>query len=153
MLSKLASLFSGRTRTDDAPSADDLPFAIAALLIEAARVDENYEAREQSLIENALIERFSIDKESASALRSRAEAAQAQSNDLHRYTKIAKTMSGADKIGFIESLWRIALADGKRDPYEDALIRRLCGLIYVSDQDSGAARRRIENELQSAGQQ
>ncbi|MEQ8178903.1 MAG: TerB family tellurite resistance protein [Amphiplicatus sp.] len=148
MLSKLMSLFSKSSSSGDAPPADDFRIAIAALLVEAARVDEKYDAREQSLIEGALVREFNIDSAAASALRAKAEILQSQSADLHRYTKLAKTMPADDKIRFLESLWRIALSDGNRDPYEDALIRRLCGLIYVSDQESGAARRRIENELQ-----
>jgi len=152
MLSKLKSLFSKSAPADDAPSADDFHIAIAALLVEAARVDENYDTREQSLIDSALVREFNIDSAAASALRAKAEVLQSQSVDLHRYTKLAKTMPAVDKVRFLESLWRIALSDGNRDPYEDALIRRLCGLIYVSDQESGSARRRIENELQGQTQ-
>lgn len=152
MLSKLRSLFSKSPPGADAPSADDFQIAIAALLVEAARVDETYDTREQNLIDGALAREFGIDKDAALALRAKAEDAQAQSVDLHRYTKLAKTMPAEDKVRFLESLWRIALSDGNRDPYEDALIRRLCGLIYVSDKESGAARRRIENELQGQTQ-
>lgn len=148
MLSKLAALF--RKPQQDAAPAQDVPLAVAVLLVEAARVDEIYDVREQSIIDAALTSKFGLDAAQAAALRARAETAQAEANDLHRYTRLAKTMSADEKLRFIEAMWRIALSDGARDPYEDALIRRLCGLIYVSDQESGAARRRVENELQGA---
>lgn len=152
MLSKLKSLFSRSAASAEAPSTDDFRIAIAALLVEAARVDEKYDAREQELIDGALAREFNIDSDAASALRAKAETAQSQSIDLHRYTKLAKAMPAEDKVRFLENLWRIALSDENRDPYEDALIRRLCGLIYVTDQESGAARRRVENELQGRTQ-
>lgn len=142
MFDRLRRLFAAPARP--AAEDDDLPLAVAALLVEAARADEQYEDRERALIDHALAARFELSPADAAALRARGEVAQAGAADLHRFTKIAKSMPADMKIGLVESLWRIVLSDAARDPHEDALIRRVCGLIYVSDPDSGAARRRVE---------
>ena len=146
MLNGLKKFFSGRPAPVEREEADT-PLAVAALLVEAARADEAYDDAERSLIEKALSKQFDLDAEKAAALRVKGEAAQAEAVDLHRFTKIAKQMPSGDKIALVESLWRIVLSDQERDPHEDALIRRVCGLIYISDPESGAARRRVEQEL------
>ncbi len=131
--------------------ADDdgaLELAFAALLVEAARADTQYDEQEARLIERALKKRFALTDAAASALRARAEAAQADATDIQRFTKIAKAMNRAEKIEFIEELWAVVLSDGARDPYEEALIRQICGLIYLDDQDSGAARARVAARIQ-----
>lgn len=136
----------GRLTRKPAASAtetDDLPLAVAALMVEAARADQQYEAREAALIDKALINRFALDAAAASALRAKAEAEQARANDIQRFTRVAKAMSKDEKIALVEALWGIVLSDGERDPFEDTLIRRICGLIYLDDQDSGAARARV----------
>lgn len=147
MLDKLRSLLAGPARPREA--APDLALAVAALLVEAARADEVYDDREKEIIDAALAEQFGLAPGEAAALRARAEEAQAQANDLHKFTKIAKTMDAAHKIQLVERLWRIVLSDSRRDPHEDSLIRRVCSLIYVADPESGAARHRAERALQS----
>ena len=56
-------------------------------------------------------------------------------------------MTRAEKFELVEELWEIALSDGDRDPYEETVIRQICGLIYLDDQDSGAARARAAARL------
>ncbi len=134
----------------EAPETNDdaqLEIAFAALLIEAARIDEEYDAGETVIIERALKKRFGLSDADASALRARAEAAQSGATDIQRFTKVAKAMSREEKIELVEELWEIVLSDGARDPYEETLIRQICGLIYVDDQDSGAARARVAARL------
>ncbi len=131
----------------DDGGADALALAFAALLVEAARADEAYDAKEEAIIDRALRSKFGLDGPGAAALRARAEAAQDNATDIQRFTKVAKAMSREEKIAFIEELWEIVLSDGARDPFEDTLIRQICGLIYVEDQDSGAARARVAARL------
>jgi uncharacterized tellurite resistance protein B-like protein len=126
---------------------DEERLAVAALLVEAARADEAYTAREKALIDVALADRFALSPCCASDLRVEGEAAQAKANDLHRFTKIVKALPPEHKLDLVESLWRVVLSDGARDPHEDAFIRRVCGLIYVSDPESGAARNRAMKTL------
>ena len=147
MLEKLLSMF----RNDEAPAreddADSTRTAVAALLVEAARMDEQYTEEEKQLIDKALAAEFSLSPEDAAALRVTGEQAQSDAIDLHRFTKHAKDMGEEEKIVLVENLWRIVLSDGDRDSYEDALIRRICGLIYVDDRASGEARQRVEASL------
>ena len=141
MFDKLFARFQSETenKNDDA----GLELAFAALLVEAARIDEDYADKERAIIDRALKKRFGLSDADCSALRARAEAAQAGATDIQRFTKVAKAMTRAEKVELIEELWEIVLSDGSRDPYEETLIRQICGLIYVDDQDSAAARGRV----------
>lgn len=145
MLDKLFARFKAEESETNAES--QLELAFAALLVEAARIDETYDEQETAIIERALKKRFALSDAEAAALRQRAEAAQEGAADIQRFTKVAKAMTRAEKIELIEELWEIVLADGARDPYEETLIRQICGLIYVDDQDSGAARARAAARL------
>jgi uncharacterized tellurite resistance protein B-like protein len=79
-----------------------------------------------------------------------AEAAAEKSNQLHPFTRLAvQRMDPQQRIRLIEMLWEIAYADGVLDPEEDALLRRVAGLIYVSDADRVAARQRVVKRLGS----
>ncbi|MEO1253114.1 MAG: TerB family tellurite resistance protein [Pseudomonadota bacterium] len=120
---------------------------MAALLVEAARIDENYEEHEKELIDRSLGLMFGLDETAAAALRAEGEAAQGEALDIQRFTRLAKSLTREEKIDFVERLWEIVLSDGERDPFEDALMRRICGLIYIDDKDSGAARARIAARL------
>lgn len=148
MFDKLFGRFRAETETKQDDAEDALPLAFAALLVEAARADEAYESHEIAIIDRALKRKFSLDDAGAEALRNQAETAQDAATDIQRFTKIAKAMTGEEKIALIEELWEVVLSDGERDAYEDTLIRRICGLIYVDDQDSGAARARVAARLQ-----
>lgn len=130
-----------------AETIDPLQLAIAALLVEAACADEKYEESEKAIIDKTLAAKFGVSAADAAALRAKGEAAQAGALDIQRFTRIAKAMAADEKIAFIEQLWEIVLSDGERDPFEDTLIRRICGLIYVEDRDSGAARARVAARL------
>ncbi len=144
-----ASTPNSDTATTDT-DGNAMQLALAALFVEAARADENYEAHEKVTIDKFLMARFSLDASAAETLRNQAETAQENAIDIQRFTKTAKGMESEDKIGFIEELWTIVLSDGTRDPFEDTLVRRICGLIYVSDLESGAARARVAAKLDVA---
>ncbi|MEQ1929064.1 MAG: TerB family tellurite resistance protein [Parvularculaceae bacterium] len=146
MLERLKNLFSAKAHSP-AQSADDDAFAVAGLLVEAARSDDHYTMVEKKLIDRALVRGFAVAPESAGTIRVKAEAAQAEAADIYKFTRKAKSFTPERKIALIESLWRVILSDGERNDWEDALVRRVCGLIYVSDMDSGLARQRIEKEL------
>lgn len=144
LFKKMRTNTDTQTQTDE---TDPMQLALAALCVEAARADEDYEAREIAIIDKFLAKRFSLNSDQAGALRAKAENAQADALDIQRFTRVAKEMSHEEKISFVEHLWQIVLSDGDRDPFEDTLIRRICGLIYVDDPDSGAARARVEARL------
>ena len=144
MLKQLKALIEGAAPAGE-DSDCDLDLAFAAMLVEAARIDESYDDVERTRIDQILAEEFELDAEGAAKLRGRAELAQAEANDLYKFSKVVKeALSHDEKIAFVERLWEVAYADGDRDSYEDYLVRRLLGLIHVSDRESGEARRRAQ---------
>ncbi len=148
MLSAIKSLFSTdkKTTTEDKDDGNDVQIAFSALLVEAAGADEDYDDKERSIIKSILRNQFDLSEGEASELQTKGEAAQAEAIDLHRFTREVKTLPEEERVSFIEGLWRIVLSDNVRDPFEDTLIRRVCGLIHLTDRDSGEARRRVEGE-------
>jgi len=146
VLDRLKDLFAGKAA---ASTVDDAPFAVAGLLVEAARSDDHYTMIERKLIDRALIREFGVAPENAAAIRVNAETAQADAADIFKFTRRAKNFTPEQKIALIEALWRVILSDGEKSDWEDALVRRVCGLIYVSDRDSGMARQRVEAELKN----
>lgn len=147
MLDKLFARF----RSDAAPEPDEganLRRAVAALLVEAARGDEEYTDQERTLIDEMLSGQFSLSPEAAATLRAEAEDMQAAANDLYGFSRVVKAeLSREDKLKLIEDMWVIALSDEERAPYEEMIIRRLIGLIHLEDTDSTSARRRAEERL------
>jgi uncharacterized tellurite resistance protein B-like protein len=149
MFKKLFSKPKAQVTTSAPPDTEPMQLAVAALLVEAARADERYDEGEKAIIDQSLMAKFALSQEAAQALRAAGEEAQASALDIQRFTRIAKAMSGEEKIAFIEQLWEIVLSDGERDSYEDTLMRRICGLIYLEDRDSGQARIRVAARLAS----
>jgi uncharacterized tellurite resistance protein B-like protein len=125
--------------------------AIAAILVEAARSDDTYLEPERATIDRVLAGRFGLAPDEAAALRLRGEEAQAQAVDLVRFTRAIKdAVPHEDRVAVIEAVWRVIYADGALDADEDSLIRRLCGLLYVSDVDAGIARHRVSQAPREA---
>ena len=143
-MSILKSLFAGKGEPREATDDNEhRRLAAAALMVEAACADERYTPREREIILSALKASFALEPDACEALLLRAESARAAANDLHQFTRHVKTLKKEEKTALIETLWSITLSDDARDPFEEALIRRICGLIYISDVESGAARRRV----------
>jgi uncharacterized tellurite resistance protein B-like protein len=134
------------TGVDDRQSGgeDEASFALAALLIEVARSDDRVELRERGIIERALARRFGLDRSEVTHLMKAAEEGAIKAVDLHRFTQtVVRKFSEEERIGVIEMLWEVAYSDGLLTGDEDALIRRVAGLIYVSDWERGEAKRRV----------
>ena len=129
----------------DAPrAAMEVPVAVAALLVEAARMDDRFDPAERTAIRRLLGQRFDLDAAAIDRLIDAAERAVEGSSALYRFTRVvAERFDPAARISMIEMLWEVAYADGVLDPEEDALIRRIAGLIFVEDHERGAARRRV----------
>lgn len=143
MLDRLFRSF--RKETSPAKEEDALPRAVAALLVEAARADEEYTDDERSLIIKLLRGEFGLTEDEAAALRREAEEAQAEANDLYGFSRVVKEdLDREGKMQLIEAMWRVVLTDAERDPHEEMVIRRLVGLIHLEDRDSTEARRRAE---------
>ena len=115
---------------------------IAALLIHAAKIDEIYSDHEKKIIID-FIDNNMKDKSKSQKILTEAEILEADSNQLLNYTKIIKDGPVEIKIEIIEQLWKILISDNSVDQYESNLMRRICGLIYFSDKDSGEIRMRL----------
>ena len=119
-------------------------FAVAVLLIEIAGSDEGVEDREQGVIQRALARRFGLERSEVIRLVKTAEERAIQAADLFDFTRVVvENFTEEERIGVIEMLWEVAYSDGVLTGDEDALIRRVAGLIYVSDRDRAEARRRV----------
>ena len=115
---------------------------IAALLIHAAKIDEIYSEKEKKIIIN-FIENNINDNNQVKIVLKKAEKLEEDSNQLLNYTKIIKDSSTKIKSEIIEQLWKILISDNKVDIYESNLIRRICGLIYFSDKESGEIKMKL----------
>jgi uncharacterized tellurite resistance protein B-like protein len=133
---------------------DDATFALAVLLIEVARSDDRVEVRERVIIERALARRFGLERDEVTRLMKAAEEGAIKAVDLHRFTQtVVREFSEEERIGIIEMLWEVAYSDGILTGDEDALIRRVAGLIYVADRERGEAKRRITQRSQDSRHQ
>lgn len=126
---------------------EDARLALTALLVRVARSDESYDTHEAALIERIASERYGLTAEAATRLRSDAEALEAEAPDTVRFTRAIKDAVPYEaRIGVIEALWQVVLADGERDQAEDALLRMVAPLLGVSDVDSAMARQRVAGD-------
>jgi len=122
---------------------------IAALLIHAAKIDENYTDVEKNIIKKALINLYNIKTNEAEKLLKDAEAKEQDSNQIVEFTREIKNNSMEFRLKIIEILWKIVYSDGANDNYESNLIRRICGLLYVSDRDSGMIKLKIRDLIKN----
>ena len=120
---------------------------ITALLIHAAKIDDNYTDVEKEIIKKALISLNAITLNDAEELLKKAEKIEQESNQIVAFTREIKKNSMEFRLKIIEILWKIVYSDGSSDSYESNLIRRVCGLLYVSDKDSGMIKLKIKNSL------
>ena len=119
---------------------------IAALLVYAAKIDENYEDKEKEIIKKTLIE-LGVESSNIDKVISDAEIIEANSNQILDFTKEVKNMPGTDKIKIVESLWKIIYSDNSADIYETNLMRRLGGLLYIDAKTMGELKQRVKVEL------
>jgi len=120
---------------------------ITALLIHAAKIDDNYTDVEKEIIKKALITLNAITPNEAEELLKKAEKIEQESNQIVAFTKEIKKNSMEFRLKIIEILWKIVYSDGSSDSYESNLIRRVCGLLYISDRDSGMIKLKIKNSM------
>ena len=120
---------------------------IIALLIHAAKIDENYTDIEKKIIKKTIMELNKISSNQADKLLKLAEKKEEESNQIVEFTKEIKKYSMEFKLKIIEIIWKIVYSDGTSDNYESNLIRRICGLLYISDKDNGIIKTNVKNLL------
>lgn len=146
MIDKLLNLLKGEQPAAPARK-DDLQLAVAALLVEAAWHDDVFDMPERETIERVLVDHFAISADEAKELIAAAETT-GRAGQLFGFTsKVVRAWEEPERIKLIEMLWEVAYADGVLDPHEDALIRKVAGLVYVTDQERGFARKRVRQRL------
>ena len=118
---------------------------VAALLIHAAKIDENYTELEKNIIKKALVDLYNIDFSKSENLLKEAEKKEEESNQIVEFTKEIKKYSTESRLKVIEVIWKIVYSDGTSDSYEANLIRRICGLLYVSDKDNGIIKKKVQD--------
>ncbi len=123
-------------------TGDPVEVACAALLAEAAGMDETFDPAERTTILSLLRRRFDISEAEAERLLDQGRAATESASSYYRFTRaINDSWDENARTELIFLLWSVACADGRIDPYEDMLIRRIAGLLHVSDRARGDARK------------
>jgi uncharacterized tellurite resistance protein B-like protein len=146
MLDRLHRLLTGRAPEAQpaAHSFEERQLAAAALMVEAATMDSAFDAAERARVGELIRERFALGADEAADLIAEAERAVAASVQWHGFTSAIKDgFDHAERVELIEMLWEVAYADGQLHDYEASLLRRIAGLLYVSDRESGEARKRV----------
>lgn len=144
MFREFQKLFAS-AEPDPEAAAREARRAAAALLVEASLSDGERPPEELAVIDAALGRLYALTPAAAQALRAEAEQAVADAVDSYRFTAAVKSaMTVEERVGLLTELWRVVLADGRRDSAEETFMRRLAGLLYVPDQESARARREAE---------
>jgi len=156
VINRVKALFIERRGAPQARGAEhsheELRIAAAALMVEAARLDDTFDARERDKIRELVAARFELGAEEGDSLIEAAEARVAESSQLHGFTRVVKAaFSQEERIELMEMLWEVVYADGELHHYEANLMRRLAGLLQVSDRDVGSARKRARKRLGLSG--
>ena len=124
---------------------DDLS-KVAALLIHAAKIDQNYSTIEEEIIKKTLME-IGANNENIKAIIDNGKKIEENSNQILDFTKEVKNMEEENKIKIIETLWKIIYSNNDADIYENNLMRRLTGLLYIDSKLMGDIKERIKKEI------
>ena len=128
-------IFKFLNKEDKLDNDSDL-LNIACLMIHAAKIDENYTDKEKNIIKKTL-SKLNKNDENINNLILEAERKESDSNHIQDFTKNIKAMDKDNKIEVVKNIWTIILSDGSSDMYEENLMRRLAGLLYVDAKTMG----------------
>ena len=126
---------------------DNKNILITSLLIHAAKIDENYSETEKKIIIKALMNLNKMNLDEAEKLLKISEKKEEESNQIVEFTREIKKYPMEFRLKLIEIIWKIVYSDGTSDDYESNLIRRICGLLYISDKDNGIIKAKVQNLL------
>ena len=150
MLAALGKLMSLRKENENENFSVDQEgrMAFAALMTRAAWLDGTLDKVEENALRDLMMKRFEISPDEADEILKAAADDLDASNDLYRYTKDLRDNFDADeRLKLIEMIWEVVYADGVLHDFEATLMRRLAGLLYVDDRDSGEAKKRAMHKL------
>ena len=140
-------MFKNFFKKNERESSINKNVLIIALLIHAAKIDENYTENEKKIIKKVIMDLNEISSNQADELLKLAEKKEGESNQIIEFTKEIKKYSMEFKLKIVEIIWKIVYSDGTSDDYESNLIRRICGLLYISDKDNGIIKAKVQNLL------
>ena len=147
MINLLKNILNNQNPKEDENDNKDLEL-LCGLMIEAAYTDGQIDPIELNKIKLSLINVFNEDSDEVDLVLKEAVKNKNNSKSLHHYTSVInKNFNDDKKLLLIEALWEIVLSDGAIHDYESNLIRRLAGLLYISDVNSGNARKRALNKI------
>ena len=137
MFEKLKSAFKSKVEIEE-PLFDTLQISISALLIQTAAYDGVFDDIEKEKIKSLLKKYFDLTDEKLEELFSLSLIINDDSNDIQQFTrKLNENLDYEEKLEIIEMMWKIIIVDGRIDDYENSLIRKISGLLYVQDSDVG----------------
>ena len=125
---------------------NNFPTKVCALLIHAAKIDENYTDKEEEIIKKTLNE-LGVKDENISKKIEEAKIIEENSNQILDFTREVKGLSEQDKIKIVEALWSIIYSNNDADIYETSLMRRLAGLLYIDNKTMGDTKEKIKQNL------
>ena len=137
-------IFKFLNKNKEKPDSNAESINIACLLIHAAKIDENYTSEEKEIIKKT-VKKLYPDLDDLNEVITQAERKENDSNHIQEFTRDVKSLSVENKIIIVETLWRIILSDGKSDIYENNLMRRLAGLLYLDDKIVGETKIKVLN--------
>ena len=149
MFDKLKTFFDKKTEISEF-SFDSDKIAIVALLISTAKYDGNFDDSEKIEIQKLIESYFSLSSQNTDDLFKAAEKIESEANDLQQFTRsLNEVLNEEEKLTIMELIWKIVMADGIIDNYEENLVRRLSGLLYLQDKDIGNIKNKLTNDVHS----
>ncbi|MBC7191927.1 TerB family tellurite resistance protein [Marinobacter sp.] len=146
MLDLIKQLFSGEERHQEPPTGHQIAVAATALMVQLARVDSNQDDRELETIVECAVRAHEVTEEEARDILQDALDHADDATSLYEFTgKLNEHLEQSDKQRLLESIWAVALADGRIDRYEEHLIRRIADLLHLNHREYMQARHRAED--------
>ena len=147
IFAKIGSIFGeseGSLSSNKTNNINAEKLAAAALMVEVAMQDGEFDVAERDTIEKSLTEKLNLSAADAKELLEQAEDKQSQSIQILSFTKEIKNhFDDQGRAHIMEMLWDVVFADGEEDNYESNLMRRIAGLLYISDKESGEIRKKV----------
>ena len=132
-------------KKNDKKTETNFLIKVCALLIHAAKIDENFTKNEEEIIKKTLLE-IGSSKKNLTEIINEAKIIEENSNQILDFTREVKGLSENDKIKIVEALWTIIYSNKDADIYETSLMRRLAGLLSIDNKTMGDIKEKIKNQ-------
>ena len=143
MFDKLKSIFDKKIEEEN-EQFDTVQIAISTLMIQTAVYDGVFDEQEKSEILELIKKYFNFNEDQKLSLFKIAMKVNDDTNDMQQFTRVLNdNLSEEEKLNIIEMLWKVIISDGHIDDYENALIRKISGLLYISDRDVGQIKKKL----------